>query len=311
MANKHNLLSRLSRIVEIFQLQGSNGLTFSEVNEKLKNSFVDEDYSVSLRTFQRDLKDIESSLKIKIVYDKTKRKYILTQKEHKNNSIDGQLFAIESLKMLDIAQDVSSNNSNFIFIDKRASSGLQNYSTIKEAICLKKHLEFSYQKFNEYKADSRKLIPLALKESKKRWYVVGFEIKDGRKLEVLKTFALDRIINCEATTPFNFSTKINIKDHFNDYIGVTTKPIDGFIDKVLVQFETSIQHGRYFSTLPLHHSQTTEVFNGKTLVSLNVIPTMELVAELLAHNHEIKILQPKKLVDFVKNMLNKNLKQYN
>src|SRR5690606_26822899 len=109
MANKHNLLSRLSRIVEIFQLQGSNGLTFSEVNEKLKNSFVDEDYSVSLRTFQRDLKDIESSLKIKIVYDKTKRKYILTQKEHKNNSIDGQLFAIESLKMLDIAQDVSSN----------------------------------------------------------------------------------------------------------------------------------------------------------------------------------------------------------
>lgn len=310
MANKHNLISRLSRIVDIFQLQGKDGLTFNQVNEKLKNSLVDEDYSISLRTFQRDLKDIESSLNIKIVYDKGKRKYILNQEATKNNLLDKQLFTIESLKMLDIAQDVTSNNSDFIFIDKRQASGLQNYNTIKEAICFHKYLDFMYQKFNEFKADFRKVIPVALKESKKRWYVIGFEIKDGRKLDVIKTFALDRMTDCQVSTPYTFKNTIDINAHFNDYLGVTTKPLDGFTEKVFVKFETSIEHGRYFSTLPLHHSQTTEIINGKTIVTLNVIPTMELVAELLAHNHQIKILEPLKLVDIVKDILIENLKQY-
>ena len=71
MASKHHLISRLTRIVELFQLYGASGLSFEELNEKLKSSYEDEDLRVSLRTFQRDLKDIESSLNIKIIFDKS------------------------------------------------------------------------------------------------------------------------------------------------------------------------------------------------------------------------------------------------
>lgn len=309
MANKHNLISRLTRIVEIFQLQGESGLTFEELNGKLKNSFVDEDHSVSLRTFQRDLKDIESSLKIKIVYNKTKMKYVLLDDSSQKTSKNSQLFTIESLKMLNIAQDVS--NNNFILIDNRKVTGLENYSTIKEAICLKKHLEFNYQKFDQYKAHKRKLIPLALKESKNRWYVVGLEIKDGLKINLLKTFALDRIYNCEVTTEFILKDLIDVQNHFKDFMGVTTKPLDGFAEKTTVEIETSIEYGKYFSTLPIHHSQKTEIVNGKTIISLQVIPTMELVSEILSHNHQIKVVQPKELVKIVKKIISQNLKQYN
>lgn len=309
MANKHNLISRLTRIVEIFQLQGESGLTFLELNNKLKSSFVEEDHSVSLRTFQRDLKDIESSLKIKIVYNKTKMKYILLNDDLQKTSKNSQLFTIESLKMLNIAQDVS--NNDFILIDNRKVTGLENYSTIKEAICLKKLLEFNYQKFDEYKANKRKLMPLALKESKHRWYVVGFEIKDGLKINVLKTFALDRIYNCEVTTEFVLKDTIDIQNHFKDYMGVTTKPIDGFTEKVTVKIETSIQYGKYFSTLPIHSSQKTEIENGKTIISLKLIPTMEFVSEILSHNQQIKVIAPQELIVIVKKMLAQNLKQYN
>lgn len=309
MANKHNLISRLTRIVEIFQLQGENGLTFSELNDKLKNSFIDEDHSVSLRTFQRDLRDIESSLKIKIVYNKTKMKYILLDDASQKTSKNSQLFTIESLKMLNIAQDVS--NNDFILIDNRKVTGLENYSTIKEAICLKKHLEFNYQKFDQYKAHKRKLMPLALKESKSRWYVVGFEIKDGLKINALKTFALDRIYDCEVTTEFILKETIDIQNNFKDFMGVTTKPLDGFLAKTTVKMETSIEYGKYFSTLPIHSSQKTEIENGKTIISLQVIPTMELVSEILSHNHQIKVIEPKELVNVVKKTISQNLKQYN
>jgi len=309
MANKHNLISRLTRIVEIFQLQGYNGLTFDEVNDKLKNSFIDEDHSISLRTFQRDLKDIESSLKIKIVYNKPKMRYVLVDDYSQKSSSDKQLFALESLKMLNIAQDVSTNN--FIFIDSRKANGLENYTVIKDAICFKKHLEFNYQKFDQYKAVKRKLMPLALKESKRRWYVVGFELKNGLKIDMLKTFALDRIYNCEATTEFILKDATNVKSHFEDFIGVTTKPIDGFTEKILVKIETTIEYGKYFSTLPIHSSQKTEIENGKTIISLNIIPTMELMSEILSHNDQIKLIEPKELVQVLKKIISKNLKQYN
>lgn len=309
MASKHNLISRLTRIVELFQAQGEHGFTFEEVNDRLKNSFIDENHSVSLRTFQRDIKDIASSLKIKIIYDKSNKKYVLSNDSLQDRSKNDQLFTIESLKMLHIAQDIS--NSNYIFIDKRKASGLENYNIIKGAIALKKHLEFHYQKFDQYKADSRKLMPLGLKESKSRWYVVGYEIKNGLRINTLKSFALDRMEYCEATTDFVLKEAVDIAAHFKDYVGVTTKPIEGFNEKEVVQFETSIEHGKYFSTLPIHPSQQTTINNGKTIVSLQVVPTMELVAELLAHNQEIKIIAPEKLVQTVKQILSKNLKQYN
>lgn len=309
MANKHNLISRLTRIVEIFQLQGESGLTFEELNNKLKSSFIDEDHSVSLRTFQRDLKDIESSLKIKIVYNKSKTKYVLSNDLLQKTSNNSQKFTIESLKMLHIAQDVS--NRDFVLIDNRKVTGLENYNTIKEAICLKKYLEFNYQKFDQYKANKRKLMPLALKESKHRWYVVGYELKDGLKIDVLKTFALDRIYNCEVTTGFILKDTIDVQNHFKDFMGVTTKPIDGFNQKTIIKIETSIEYGKYFSTLPIHSSQKTEIENGKTLISLHLIPTMELVSEILSHSHHIKVVAPKELVNVVKKIISQNLKQYN
>ncbi|WCM41607.1 WYL domain-containing protein [Flavobacterium sp. CBA20B-1] len=309
MASKHNLISRLTRIVELFQLHGSSGLSFDELNNKLKNAFVDEDHSVSLRTFQRDLKDIESSLKIKIIFDKVKKKYLLVQDELQNTSKNTQLFTLESLKMLHIAQDVSVNN--FILIDERKATGLENYNCIKDAICSKKHLEFNYQKFDQYKSDRRKLMPLALKESKKRWYVVGFEIKNGSKIPALKTFALDRMYDCEATTEFILKDTIDVHKHFARFMGVTTKPLEGFSEKVTVILETSIEYGKYFSTLPIHPSQKTEIENGKTIITLQLIPTMELVSEILSHNHQIKVVQPKELIHIIKKTLSQNLKQYN
>jgi len=309
MATKHNLISRLTRIVELFQTRGETGLTFNELNSKLKSTFVDENHSISLRTFQRDIKDIQSSLKIKIIFDKKRKKYLLHNESLAEESKNSHLFTMESLKMLNVAQDVS--NQDFIFIDKRKGTGLENYNTIKEAICLKKHLEFNYQKFDQYKADYRKLMPLALKESKNRWYVVGFEIKNGAKINVLKTFALDRINHCEVTTEFVLKDVVDVQKHFNDYIGITTKPLEGFSEKTTVKIETSIEYGKYFSTLPIHPSQKTEIENGKTIISLQVIPTMELVSELLAHNHQIKIIEPEKMVQTVKQILSKNVKQYN
>lgn len=308
MATKHNLISRLTRIVELFQTHNGSGLSFEEINSKLKGVHADDDNSISLRTFQRDLKDIESSLNITIKFDKSQKKYVLQNSAFLNGSKNQQLFTMDSLKMLHIAQDVST--TDFILINDRKALGLENYQTIKEAICEYKYLEFEYQKFDQYKANRRKLMPLALKESKFRWYVVGYELKDGLRQTFLKTFALDRIYDAQLGTDFKLQESVSVKNHFNHFIGVTTKPLANFTEAVTVQIETSIEYGKYFSSLPIHPSQKTEIENGKTIISLEVIPTMELVSELLSHNHQIKIIQPKELVKELKKILTQNLKQY-
>ena len=308
MATKQNLISRLSQIVTIFQQKGAVGLTFDELNEKLKGTNVDDNQSISLRTFQRDIKDIESSLKIKIDYNKSLKRYVLEQ----GNAVEGfknnQLFTLESINQLNIAHDVSSND--FILIDERTSLGLEYYNTIKQAILNRCYLEFNYQKFDQYKATPRKIMPFALKENRARWYVVGYELKDGLKIDVLKTFALDRMYDAQKGKEFQLKELPNVKDHFNDYIGISSNNLLEVNAPVAIKIETTIEYGKYFSTMPIHHSQDISIENGKSFIHLKIIPTMEFLALVLSHNTKIKVVEPKELVLVIKKHLAENLKQY-
>jgi len=308
MASKHNLISRLTQIVSVFQRQGSMGLSFEEVNMKLKGASVDENRSISLRTFQRDLKDIESSLNIRIVYNKSLKKYVLEQDAVQPDARNNRLFTMESINQLNIAQDAS--NNDFILIEERKPLGLENYNTIREAIVKNCYLEFEYQRFDQYKASKRKIMPLALKENNHRWYVVGYELKDGLRQQMLKTFALDRMDEVQIGTGFVLHETVDFRKHFNDYCGISTKPLEGFTGAVDVKIETSIEYGKYFSTLPVHSSQKTEIEKGKTFLYFHLIPTMEFVAELLSHNARIKVLEPAELVSAVKKHLQENIQQY-
>ncbi len=308
MASKHNLISRLTLIVSVFQRQGNTGLSFEEVNMKLKGASVDENRSISLRTFQRDLKDIESSLNIRIVYNKALKKYVLEQDVLQSDVRNNRLFTMESINQLNIAQDAS--NTDFILIEERKPLGLENYNTIREAIVKHCYLEFDYQRFDQYKASKRKIMPMALKENNHRWYVVGYELKDGLRQQVLKTFALDRMDEVQIGTGFVLNETIDFKKYFNDYCGISTKPLEGFTGAVDIKIETSIEYGKYFSTLPIHSSQRTEIEKGKTFLYFHLIPTMEFVAELLSHNARIKVLEPVELVYAVKKHLQQNIAQY-
>lgn len=308
MASKHNLISRLTQIVSVFQRQGNTGLSFEEVNMKLKGASVDENRSISLRTFQRDLKDIESSLNIRIVYNKALKKYVLEQDVLQSDVRNNRLFTMESINQLNIAQDAS--NTDFILIEERKPLGLENYNTIREAIVKHCYLEFDYQRFDQYKAIKRKIMPMALKENNHRWYVVGYELKDGLRQQVLKTFALDRMDEVQIGTGFVLNETIDFKKYFNDYCGISTKPLEGFTGAVDIKIETSIEYGKYFSTLPIHSSQRTEIEKGKTFLYFHLIPTMEFVAELLSHNARIKVLEPVELVYAVKKHLQQNIAQY-
>lgn len=308
MASKHHLISRLIRIVELFHLYGANGLTFNELNENLKNRYADEDLQVSLRTFQRDLKDIESSLNIKITFDKSIRKYVLDENSLNEQKQNYQQFAIESLKMFNIAQDAVA--LDFIFVNERKASGLEHYPLIKETIIHQKYLLFTYQKFDQYKSDQRKMIPQALIENKNRWYVVGFEVKDRAVQTFLKTFALDRILNAEAGSETLPQKRIDVKNYFKDFFGITTQPVEGFSEVVDIHIETSIEYGKYFRTLPLHTSQQITTENGKSIITFQLIPTMEFIAELLSHNTQIKVIKPQKLIEVLKKIMQENLAQY-
>ncbi|HLV50735.1 MAG TPA: WYL domain-containing protein [Flavobacterium sp.] len=309
MASKHHLISRLIRIVELFQLHGISGLSFEELNEKLKSTYEEDDFRVSLRTFQRDLKDIESSLSIKIIFDKSIRKYVLDENSLNGQTQNYQQFAIESLKVFNIAQDAAS--LDFVFVNERKVSGLEHYPVIKEAIVHKKYLLFTYQKFDQYKSDQRKIIPQALIENKNRWYIAGFEVKDGKEQTFLKTFALDRILNADAGLQVLSQKSVDIKKYFKDFFGISTRSLNNFAEVVDVHIETSIEYGKYFRTLPMHASQQIKTENGKTIVMLRLIPTMDFVAELLSHNTQIKVTKPPELIEVLKKILQENLAQYN
>jgi predicted DNA-binding transcriptional regulator YafY len=64
---------------------------------------------------------------------------------------------------------------------------------------------------------SRKVHPLALKESKDRWYLIAIDTKD----KILKSFGLDRINYLDvAKNQFREKYKYNFREHFKNAFGV-------------------------------------------------------------------------------------------
>lgn len=149
--------------------------------------------------------------------------------------------------------------------------------------------------------------PYLLKEFKGRWYMIAYT--DARK--TIQTFGLDRIsdllISQKSAIPpekHNFSPE----NYYENCFGVTRKA-DERIEKIILSFNTF--RGNYIKTQPIHHSQQ-EIINDaqEYRISLDLMINFDLIMEILSYGDDVKVLEPMRLVDEMKNILQKTLNKY-
>lgn len=299
--SKKQFLKRYSLIINKLRKKASS---FEEIQKYLADQSFndDENYEISIRTFQREIKEIASTHGIEINYNRSQRVYeiVYDGNEERNERL------MESFEIID-ALKISSNLSNHLILEKRKPLGTNNMNYLIHSIKNRNEITFSHTKYwnEEQGTTQRKVQPLALKEARYRWYLIAKDLNDNR----VKTFGLDRISNLEITNlkfilPENFNPEETFRYSFGIINGDNKKP-----QKIILSF--SFEQGKYIKSLPLHHSQKELINNEEEYrIELLLHPTYDFVMELMSIGAEVKILEPENLKKEMIKKLKATLKQY-
>lgn len=304
--SKRGYISRYLLILKKLKVKPYS--TYDELQTYIENQFdflqmQDDTLNIgfSKRTLQRDIKEIRNVFGIDIEYSKTNKGYYISQSETENMNFQRMIEAFDMFNSLNLAQDLTP----FIHLEKRRPQGTENLYGLLHAIKNKLKIKFTYQKFWEEEVSQRLVEPYALKEFKNRWYILAKDSKDNN----IKSFALDRLTNLEITTQhYQYPDNYSIEQNYRYCFGIIS-PNGADPQDIILSFDPF--QGKYIKTLPLHETQEVLVDNAQeTRIKLKLCLTHDLFMELLSFGDNMKVIEPKKLSDEIKEAHKKAYKQY-
>jgi predicted DNA-binding transcriptional regulator YafY len=304
--SKRGYISRYLLILKKLKVKPYS--TYEELQTYIENQFdylqmQDDTLNIgfSKRTLQRDLKEIRNVFGIDIEYSKTNKGYYISQSETENMNFQRMIEAFDMFNSLNLAQDLTP----FIHLEKRRPQGTENLYGLLHAIKNKLKIKFTYQKFWEEEVSQRLVEPYALKEFKNRWYILAKDSKDNN----IKSFALDRLTNLEITTQhYQYPDNYSIEQNYRYCFGIIS-PNGSDPQDIILSFDPF--QGKYIKTLPLHETQEVLLDNDQeTRIKLKLCLTHDLFMELLSFGDNMKVIEPKKLSDEIKEAHKKAYKQY-
>lgn len=300
---KQTYLTRYSLIIKRLEKAPA---TFQQLSDHLQKEFelLDLPFSFSIRTLQRDIKDIEANFSIEIANEqKGERRYYIVEKPDTRQHAERLLNAYELVNILSTSQSFA----DVVLLEQRKPDGLQHFHGLLYAIQNKKILSFSHFKYWDDTITQRKVHPLALKESQGRWYLVAVDTKDQK----LKTFGLDRIQDLQISkTTFREQYNHNVKEIFHNAFGIINESNDGGGPQdVLLSF--TVEQGNYIKSYPLHHSQeVVSETEDEVLIKLRLAVTHDFMMELLKYGPALTIRMPKYFGRELMNMAQQVVKKY-
>lgn len=286
----------------IGKLRQQKNATFREINDylKLQSELRGNDFTISKRTFVRDVAQIGEIYGIYIKYDYSVRSYFI-EEEHSEEIEKRRLEALDIFNALKIKE----RHQNRILLESRKNSGTEHIYELLTAINNNLQTTFFYQKFDEEEGKIRKVNPLAIKEFHLRWFLLARDRKDNK----IKTFGLDRISYLDIQHNMKFkSEKFDGVKYMKYAFGITVVNDEEPVE-VILSF-TPIQ-GKYIKTLPLHSSQKVIIDDETEFrISLKMCLTHDFKMELLSMGENVKVISPQRLIDDIKSTYERALGNY-
>lgn len=239
---------------------------------------------LSTRTLQRDIADIRSSLGINIEYSNLNKGYFINE-----DFFSGPMSSIEQvLETFDILNSIGGDNGAppYILPEKRRSRGTEHFLLLKTAISKKKLVTFCYQKFFPDETVIRTIEPYALKESRGRWYLLGFD--EGDKDAIAKSFGLDRISSLQMLT--KKIEKLREVDWNKKYEHCFAMFTDGTPERVVLSLDH--RDGNYIEAMPIHPSQQITRTGKGVIVELYISVTLDFIMELMSRSWSLEVIEP-------------------
>lgn len=274
--------------------------SFKELHRYLieQQEYTSENYDISQRTFQRDIKDIYTIYGVEIKFDKSEGKYkVVDIDEDKDYE---RLF--ESFETLS-AINISNNIGKKIVLERKADKGTEHLHGILFAIENNWLVSFKHQSYWKKEPTLRTVQPIIIKEAQHRWYLVCWDIEKNE----IRNFGLDRISNLDITYQKGKQLNIDLSQYYHNAIGIET-----YAKAEKVVLVSSSYQAQYLKSLPIHPSQKIKKeTKEKCYFELFVHPTNEFIMELFKYNNTIEVKEPNWLRKEMKSRTIEMLEKYN
>ena len=218
MGSRLEGLQRL--LVIINKLEGKKRyVPVKELKRSVADAMALRGYSgVTLRTLQRDFKEIDSLFGISIKFDESAKGYYIQEEDE--HAQDRYALFLQNFDLLN-ALEGDTNLRTYVLAEHHRPLPSECLPMLIDAIKHTHPVTFRYTLVRQGdKVEEKKVLPHYLKESNQRWYLLAYD--DG----VLKTFGVDRIHDlcvCGSET-FKRNTNIDVKELFRDCYGIWNQP---------------------------------------------------------------------------------------
>lgn len=200
-----------------------------------------------------------------------------------------------------------SNRKPIIHFDSVPNlKGLRLLNPLYNYIKHKQTLSIMYHSFNAKKPVKFILCPYLLKEFRNRWFLFGSKASDL----VLFNLPLDRIVSVEPSDiTFRENPEFDPEHFFDDVIGVSKNIHE---TPRLIKFWATAEQGKYIKTKPIHSSQELirENPDGSCVFKIEVVINLEMYSVFMSYGSGVKILSPRKCVDYMKSKLKEAVELY-
>lgn len=280
-------MGRLLRYLLIIKkLSGANKLVpadelISYLNEKMR--IRDYEVGISIRTLQRDFKEIAEMFDV-IIENKRELGYYIKE-SYDNPPCDYEQLLINFDLLTSVSKD--SNISSYLLPEHHRPRGSENFPLLIDAIKKSLELKFDYVLVRQNdKVITKQVKPYFLKESLGLWYLIAIDEKDK-----IKCYGIDRINNLiETDITFKRDGGIDSATMFQDSYGIWDDPA---IPVEEVELSYSPLDGKFLKAMQLHHSQEILADNDKEFrIRVRLRITNDFVMALLSRSNSITIIKP-------------------
>lgn len=189
-------------------------LTFEEISNLWKDSYMGDGVPMPLRTFHQHRRAIEELFGVTIKCDTSDGYHYFIDKSQKLREDKTRQWLLNSFSLSNMI--IAGHNMKGRILFENIPHGVEYLQPVIEAMQQNKVLEIDYQPFGKH-LDTYHIEPYALKVFHQRWYILG----NLKEQDSLRHLALDRVLDLQTTdSEFTMPEDFDAEKYYAYSVGI-------------------------------------------------------------------------------------------
>lgn len=276
------LLQKYIWLVQTFIRAGERGLSLGEISDRWESRF---DSPYSRRTFNNHREAVEEVFGIRIGCNRSTNRYFIGGSEDVSDTDAESAWLINTFTVNNMLSLGKERLSGRVAVED-VPSGHRHLTSVMEAMTENLEIRISYRKYTSSEISEYTLRPYAVKESAKRWYIIGYCME--RK--GLRVYGLDRVMSLEMTgRQFKMPRGFDVDELFATSFGIYIPEGPG----QTIRFRTTPTEANFLRDLPIHGSQEVIAEDEESVTfEIFACPNKALTMEFCKYGSRLEVLSP-------------------